>query len=316
LKILKPTFAILFLAVFSFSCSKEKQSLRAGDRMQDFVISISQYAKGIKPGFIIIPQNGCELAYNGIDSAGGLRTDYLHAIDAITVEELFYNETLVADPYRLQLLQPLKSLKPILVADYLGNDADYNQVVSLNEQQGFLSFPRVHSNYYYNQIPSIVQHENSENIASMDDAKNFLYLLNPENFASRELYIQSLAATNFDVIIIDLFYEDSPLTAQELTQLKIKHNGGQRLVISYVNVGAAEKYRYYWQKHWTLHIPHWLRKKYEGYDDEYYVKFWTKEWQEIIYGNEKSYIKKIIDAGFDGAFLDNVEAYYAIYYND
>jgi cysteinyl-tRNA synthetase len=314
LKKFKTTIVILLLAVFS--CSKEKQSLRAGDRMQDFVISISAYTKTIKPGFIIIPQNGCELAYNGMDAEGGLRMDYLNAIDAITVEELFYNESIITDPYRLNLLQPLKTIKPILVADYLGNDADYNQAVSLNEEQGFLAFPRVHSNYYYNQIPSIVPHENNENITSMDDAKNFLYLLNPENFTSREQYVQSLATTNFDVIIVDLFYEDSPLTAQELMQLKIKNNGSRRLVISYVNIGAAEKYRYYWQKHWALHVPHWLRKKYEGYDDEYYVKFWAKEWQEIIYGNEKSYIKKIIDAGFDGAFLDNVEAYYAIYYND
>jgi len=65
-----------------------------------------------------------------------------------------------------------------------------------------------------------------------------------------------------------------------------------------------------------LHIPHWLRKKYEGYGDEYYVKFWAPEWRQIIFGNDNSYLKKIIDAGFDGAFLDNVEAYYAIYYND
>jgi cysteinyl-tRNA synthetase len=45
------------------------------------------------------------------------------------------------------------------------------------------------------------------------------------------------------------------------------------------------------------------------------VKFWKDDWQEIIYGNEDSYIKKIIDAGFDGAYLDNVEAYYFLYFD-
>ncbi len=158
--------------------------------------------------------------------------------------------------------------------------------------------------------------ENNNDIVSMGDARNFLYLLNAKNFSTRESYLQALAATNYDVIILDLFYGDTPLSPSEVETLKTKANGGKRLVISYINIGAAERFRYYWQKQWVLHIPHWLRKKYEGYPDEYYVKFWALEWQEIIFGNENSYLYKIIGAGFDGAFLDNVEAYYAIYYAD
>ncbi|MBL0317621.1 MAG: hypothetical protein IPP69_18435 [Flavobacteriales bacterium] len=46
------------------------------------------------------------------------------------------------------------------------------------------------------------------------------------------------------------------------------------------------------------------------------MKFWNKEWQEIIYGNDASYTKKILDAGFDGAYLDNVEAFYFLYFKD
>lgn len=298
------------------SCSKEKMSTKAGGRMQDLVIAISKYARGLKPGFIIIPQNGCELAYNGMDSTGGLRADYLDAVDAITVEELFYNQTLQGDPYRLNLLQPIKAQKPVLVADYLGNDGQLDDAIDRNRQQGFLCFPRVNDNYYYDHIPNYIIDGNANDIPAMNQAKNFLYLLNADKFTSRENYLQSLAATDHDVLIIDLFYEDTPLTPQEVAALKIKSNGGRRLVISYVNIGAAERYRYYWQKQWVLHLPHWLRKKYDGYADEYYVKFWVKEWQQIIFGNDGSYLKKIVDAGFDGAFLDNVEAYYAIYYND
>lgn len=313
---MKKGLLLLLYPLLYFSCSKEKMSLKAGERMQDFVIAISHYAKGIKPGFIIIPQNGCELAYHGMDSSGGLRTDYLDAIDAITVEELFYNQTLVTDPYRLNLLQPLKTQKPILVADYLGNDNDFNDAVARNQQQGFLCYPRLNANYYYTDIPAFVIDENNHDVVHMGDARNFLYLLNAEKFPTRANYLQALTATNYDVLIMDLFYGDTPLNASEVETLKTKANGGKRLVISYINIGAAEKYRYYWQKQWVLHMPHWLRKKYEGYPDEYYVKFWAPEWQEIIFGNENSYVHKIIGAGFDGAFLDNVEAYYALYYAD
>lgn len=313
---MKKNLFFVFVITWCFSCSKEKMSDRAGERMQDFVIEISQYARGIKPGFVIIPQNGELLAFTGLDSANGLRADYLNAVDAVTVEELFYNSSPQTDQERLAWLRKIKPQKPIFVADYLGDDSYLSNDITLNQNEGFLCFPRLNSNYYYNQIPNFIIHENNNEINSLNDAQNFLYLLNPENFQTREGYIQALDATNYDVLIIDLFYGDTPLTPQELQLLKTKNNGARRLVISYVNVGSAEKYRYYWNKNWVLHVPHWLRKKYAGYDDEYYVKFWVKEWREIIFGNDSSYIKKIIDAGFDGAFLDNVEAYYAIYYND
>jgi cysteinyl-tRNA synthetase len=83
-----------------------------------------------------------------------------------------------------------------------------------------------------------------------------------------------------------------------------------------MSLGSAENYRYYWQTDWRLNHPSWIKKKYEGYDDEYWVEFWEKEWQDIIYGSDSSYLNKIINAGFDGVYLDNVEAYYFLYHND
>jgi cysteinyl-tRNA synthetase len=81
-----------------------------------------------------------------------------------------------------------------------------------------------------------------------------------------------------------------------------------------VNIGAAENWRPYWKKDWKINNPVWIKKKYQGYDDEFYVEYWHPAWQKIITGNKNSYIRKILDAGFDGAFLDNIEAYYALYH--
>ncbi|HEC89701.1 MAG TPA: hypothetical protein ENI44_03860, partial [Thermoplasmatales archaeon] len=41
----------------------------------------------------------------------------------------------------------------------------------------------------------------------------------------------------------------------------------------------------------------------------YKVKYWYPEWQSIIYGNNDSYLKKILDAGFDGVYLDVIDAF-------
>ena len=39
------------------------------------------------------------------------------------------------------------------------------------------------------------------------------------------------------------------------------------------------------------------------------VQYWNPTWQSIIYGNETSYVKKIINAGFDGVYLDIIDAF-------
>ena len=39
------------------------------------------------------------------------------------------------------------------------------------------------------------------------------------------------------------------------------------------------------------------------------VKYWNTEWQNIIYGNDNSYLKKILNAGFDGVYLDIIDAF-------
>jgi cysteinyl-tRNA synthetase len=45
------------------------------------------------------------------------------------------------------------------------------------------------------------------------------------------------------------------------------------------------------------------------WEGNYKVKYWEKEWQDIIFGNEDSYLQKILDAGFDGVYLDIIDAF-------
>lgn len=306
---------ILFLFVGITSCSKEKRSDKAGLKMQDFVIAISNYTKKTNPNFIIIPQNGIELAFNNLNSDEGTNQSYLNAVDGFGLEELFYNGTYSVDQYRLDLLQKLKS-KKILVSEFI-NDNNFRQdAISKNSNEGFLSFIRQPQNYDYKEIPDTIQNENAFNITSLAEAKNYLYLISTDNYSNKQAFLDAIKATNYDAIIIDLFFDDNPLLAEDIAQLKTKQNGGKRLLLSYVNIGAAEKYRYYWKKTWGQHHPGYIKKKYEGYSDEFWVKFWKKNWQSIIYGNDESYVKKILNAGFDGAYLDNVEAFYFLYYKD
>lgn len=310
------TISIFIISTILFSCSKEKQSDKAAEKMQDFVINISNYARGYDSDFIIIPQNGIELAFNNIDPNDGQNSSYMSSINGIGVEELFYNGTYVLDSERLSMLQQLMTTKKIWVSEFVSDNNNVSDAFSRNYNEGFICFTRNSDNYHYKQIPDSVPYENNTDITNLSLAQNYLYLISTDNYSSKQEMINAISATNFDVVIVDLFFEETEFTISEINQLKIKANGGQRLVISYINIGSAEKFRYYWKKNWGLQHPLWLKRKYDGYDDEFWVKFWKKDWQDIIYGNDNSYIKKIINAGFDGAYLDNVEAYYFLYYKD
>lgn len=165
----------------------------------------------------------------------------------------------------------------------------------------------------------------------MKEAKNFQYLINPEKFENRAAMLEALARTNYDVILVDAFYNVEPLMRDEVALLRRKPNGGCRLVIACIftnfsnirhfeyykdiNIGAAESFRYYWQKDWKLHSPRFLKKEYGGYQDEMWVKYWCQEWKDIILYSPRSYCNIIMEAGFDGIYLDNVEAYYSIYFD-
>lgn len=307
---------ILLVLLSVFSCSKEKRSNKAAERMQDFVVNISNYARTYNPDFIIIPQNGVELAFNNSDPAEGQNASYISAIDGLGVEELFYNGIYTPDQERLSMLQQLKTSEKIMVSEFVTDNGSIADAISKNYNEGFICFPRTSSNYHYTQVPDSVIQPNTNDITQLSQAQNYLYLISTDNFSSKQGMINAIAATNYDIVLIDLFFNEEEWTSSEIGQLKNKANGGQRKVISYISIGSAEKFRYYWKKGWGLHHPLWLKRKYEGYDDEFWVKFWKKDWQDIIYGNDDSYMKKILNAGFDGAYLDNVEAYYFLYYKD
>lgn len=309
---------VLFIVgswILMTSC-KEKKTIKAGEKMQQFIIEISRFARNQDPDFILIPQNGEEVLFQDINPDNDLYFDVIQAIDGMGAEELFFNETTVEDEYRLNMLRKVNPYLQIMVADYVANDADLPTAQSKATDEQFISFPRSSANYDYKYIPSTVQNENTNDVLELAQAQNYLYLISTDGFTDKSNYLTAIQQTNFDVVIIDAFYGEELLSVAEVSSLKTKLNGGKRLVISYMNIGSAEKYRYYWKKSWGLKTPLWLKKKYDGYKDEIWVKFWNDEWKDIIYGNSQSYTQKLLDCGFDGAYLDNISAFYFLYHKN
>lgn len=288
--------------------------------MRVFVQGISAYAKSINPNFIVVVQNGVDLLTSNGEPDGPVATAYTDAIDGQGQEHPFYGETRYDRPtkpadsdYYVAFLDRAESLGiEVLATDYCWTPAYVDHARARATAHGYLSFAAYGSDYDLDNIPPYPVHlygENADVISTLSDAKNFLYLIDPDAYHSRWKFIYSIKKTKYDLLITDAYYNERALKPKHLARLKHKKKGGTRLVLAYVNIGAAEMWRYYWQSGWTQDNPAFLADKYEGYPDERWVRYWQTEWQDIIFGNDGSYIKRAIDAGFDGIYLDNLLAY-------
>ena len=316
-------FGILISSVALSGCfenteNKPPVSRNYREDMRDFVQNISVYAKGIDPHFIIIPQNGQELVTDSGEPDGVPQTDYLQAIDATGREGLFYgydNDDQETPEEDKQILLDLCLIYEqfnveVLVTDYCFTHSKMNDSYQVNEQNDFISFAA--SERELNTIPEFPEspfNDNRNNITNISQAKNFLYLINSENFSTKQDFINAVAHTNYDLVIMDLFHDQEAFNATEIEQLRTKENGGKRLVICYISIGESEDYRYYWHPEWETSSPSWLAEENPEWEGNYKVRYWDNDWQDIIFGNNNSYMKKIVDAGFDGAYLDIIDAF-------
>lgn len=284
--------------------------------MRNFVIGISQKAKNAKPGFAVIPQNGIELISVNDEADGSPSQAYLDAIDGNGQEDLFYgyDNDDQATPasvsnYLKNFLNASKNKgKTILVTDYCSTASKMNNSYQVNVTNGYVSYAAPKRDLTV--IPATVpNNSNTATITNLSQAKNFLYLINSENFTSKTAFINAVKATNYDVVIMDLFLNEEQFTASEINQLKDKANGGKRLVICYMSIGESENYRYYWQPSWNATKPDWIATENPDWPGNFKVKYWNEDWQKIIYKNDDSYLNKILAANFDGVYLDIIDGF-------
>ena len=316
---------IFLMVIISLSACKKDDNPLPKDmdyrqEMRYFVQEISIYAKGINPNFAIIPQNGADLVSTTGDETAPPEMNYINAIDGIGQEDLFYGyyaddqATPSADNEWLSIFLDMaknNGTVKIMVTDYCSTHSKMDNSYSENNSKGYISFAANHREL--DNIPSYptqIYNENSDVITNLQDAKNFLYLISPDNeYPSKQAFVDAVKTTNYDFIIMDFFYNEEEFTKAQIEELKQKANGGTRLLICYLSIGEAEDYRYYWQSNWTVGNPSFIEKENPNWQGNYIVRYWEQEWQNIIFGNDSSYLKNILDTGFDGVYLDIIDAF-------
>ncbi|MGP1457738.1 MAG: endo alpha-1,4 polygalactosaminidase [Treponema sp.] len=307
--------AFFFSAFIFCAAANAAEAVDYRAQMRGFVREISEYAKSRREGFAVIPQNGLELA---LSADGKAETDYLTSIDGAGQEDVLFGyagdyartpEDITAYFRRLCGVFQANG-KRILAIDYCRGKEAADFSYSENEKSGFLSFAA--DDRLLRTIPPHPQtpyHSNSGDVRTLHDAKNFLYLINSSQFASKRDFIDALKATDYDLVIVDLFHNGEQLTHEDITELRTKKNGGAQLTVCYMSIGEAEDYRYYWRREWKRRRPAWLTKENPEWRGNYKVRYWHPDWKNLIMGNPDSYLDKILSAGFDGVYLDIIDAF-------
>ena len=138
---------------------------------------------------------------------------------------------------------------------------------------------------------------------------NWFYFL---GFEPTETELQKMIDSQYDMVVLEPIFTDESNTdyamAAHINQL---HNASHtKLAIAYIDIGQAEDWRTYWQPDWGIGNPSWIvANDPDGWEGNYPVAYWHPQWQDIWLNPINGYLVQMIDAGFDGIYLDWIEAY-------
>jgi len=118
--------------------------------------------------------------------------------------------------------------------------------------------------------------------------------------------IQKIESSPFDLIVIDYSYDGTDAKAFTGRHLDVLHSANKH-VLAYLSIGEAESYRFYWKKQWKPGSPTFIDKENSDWPGNYKVKYWDKRWWNQAL---KPYLNRILSSGFDGIYLDIIDAYY------
>jgi len=150
--------------------------------------------------------------------------------------------------------------------------------------------------------------------------------------------VDALARSRYDLLVIEPTRTDAsspesknfPMrqVVQKLKAGKASDGVHRKLVLAYIDIGEAEGWRWYWtwSRTWKKGSPRpadWpdfiLGADPGGWSDNWVVAFWDPKWKDILlYGKNTprdagrdyaSVLDEVVKDGFDGVYLDWVEAW-------
>lgn len=150
----------------------------------------------------------------------------------------------------------------------------------------------------------------------LDEVKLWAY--NIQDVHTKRQYEQ-LVGSHFDMYVLEPVVTEVGMESFDIAGLiqdirghTMQTYGFDPIVLAYVDTGQAENWR--WYCNWKCEVgdPDWIvAEDPDDWEDCFPVQFWRDEWKDIvIYGHAgRSQVEETLKAGFDGIYMDWVEAF-------
>jgi len=293
--------------------------------MRELVQDLARFARRYNRNFIILPMNGIDLLTKREDGDEDRRVParvYLQAIDGMMQEGLYYGKPEFNKPRKESEVKYLeewlgKAVENgvnIFTLDYADDPKIVSELYAKYKKKGYIPYVAPDKGAGIDKFASRPKRpvdENAKSIVSLKDVQNYAIIRDSSAFGTQAEFAMKTAMTNYDLLVVDPFHRRNQFLSREtIHKLKFKKLGGKRLVLAYLNIAAAEAFRYYWRDHWQTGSPDWLGYPYRGQPDIYHVQYWRPEWRDLLFGGHKSYVYGLVrDLGYDGLVLDGLDAY-------
>ncbi|RAU23179.1 hypothetical protein CU669_03190 [Paramagnetospirillum kuznetsovii] len=154
--------------------------------------------------------------------------------------------------------------------------------------------PRAHAAY-----------ENPAEVLSLATARNWLPVLRSDRFGTKGKFMDAVANTNYDMVVVDVAHRSSDLLVKsDIAKLKFKKLGARRLVMAAMPIGRAYDWRWYWLRDWDVGNPAFVFAHDEP-PGVFITDTGSGEWRGVL----GKYLAGIMDLGFDGVMFDDVGTY-------
>jgi cysteinyl-tRNA synthetase len=128
--------------------------------------------------------------------------------------------------------------------------------------------------------------------------------------------VDALADSDYDLIVVEPTRSVEGSEEFDTAGMVARLHDEGKLVLAYLDVGEAEDYRTYWAEGWVAPSadgpgePDFLiTVDPAGWSGDYPVAFWDERWKDIVIYDDGSLLDMVLDDGFDGVYLDWIEAY-------
>lgn len=295
------------------------------EELRSLVQRVSSYARGLNSRFIVVARDAGDLLIKrdiqDEKIISPART-FMRSIDGIMFDGIFvgYKQVGQVPPPEIQQInkdrveRAQRAGLPVLTLDFATQPSAIDKAYRDADAQGIVAAVVHQSTPDLTSLPPYPPRPNSENpnnVLSMSNVKNFAYIADPAAWGRQDEFALAIHGTNFDLVIVDPFSGREPLSKAAVETLKYKKLGARRLVFARADLGSVASYRYYWKPEWREGSPIWIAGPYPGDPDRHFVEYWRPGFQDLMFGNDQSFLFGLITQGYDGVVLEGLDSFLA-----